>query len=96
VEQKKTRKKKGRIKADEKCKCFLDRFVDIAGTGEPTEESAASNIQAVNSSNYVCLVHNRCAIHKSSSSVKMKLMNTCFRTFIFLSKDKDFFFISLS
>jgi len=48
-------KKKGRVKADEKWKCLLDRFVVIEGTGELAEESAASSIQVVNSS-YVCLV----------------------------------------
>jgi len=33
----------------------LDRFIVIVGTGERTEESAASSTQVVNSS-YVCLV----------------------------------------
>jgi len=47
------------IKVDEKCKGVLDRFVVVAsGTGEPTEGSAGSSIQVVNSS-YVCLVHNQ-------------------------------------
>jgi len=46
------------IKADEKCKGLLDRFVVAAlGTNDPAEESAASSTQVVNSS-YVCPVHN--------------------------------------
>jgi len=62
--------------------------------GEPTEESAASSTQVVSSS-YVCLVHNQMYhVHKNSTFVKMKLINTCFRTFKFLSK--DFFFMYLS
>jgi len=53
----KRRKKKGSIKAYEKCKGVLDRLVIFAGsTGEPTEESKASSTQVVVSS-YVCLVH---------------------------------------
>jgi len=83
------------MKVDEKCKGLLDRFVVVAsGTGEPTEENAGSSTQVVNSS-YVCLVHNQMchSLHKNSSFVKMRLKNTCFRTFIFLSK--DFFFMSL-
>jgi len=39
------------------------------------------------------LCTSRCAIHKNSSFVKMKLKN-CFKTLIFVSK--DFFFMSLS
>jgi len=51
-------KEKESIKADEKCKVLLDRFViEASGTGEPTEESAGSSTQVVNSS-YVYLVHN--------------------------------------
>jgi len=50
---------KRRKKADEKCKGLLDRFfVVTSGTSEPTEESASSSTQVVNSS-YVCLVHNQ-------------------------------------
>jgi len=39
VEQQKEEKSK----KTEKCKGLLDRFVVASGTGEPTEESAASN-----------------------------------------------------
>ena len=89
----KTRKKKESIKVDEKCKGLLDRFVvEASGTGEPTEESADSSTQVVNRS-YACLVHNRMCHTQNSSFVKMRLINTCFRTFIFLSR--DFFFMSL-
>jgi len=85
--------KKGK-KADEKCKGLLDRFVVvIGGTGEPTEESAASSTEVVNSS-YVCLVHKQMCHTQKLKFCKMKLINTCFRTFVFLSK--DFFFMSLS
>jgi len=46
LELQKVGKKEGKIKADEKCKGLLDRFVVIVGcTGEPTEESAASSTQ---------------------------------------------------
>jgi len=50
-------KKEERIKADEKYKGLLDRLVAVTGgTGEPTEESAASSNQVVHSSN-VFLMH---------------------------------------
>ena len=40
------------MKADEKCKGLLDRFVAISGgICEPTEESAASSTQVAISSN---------------------------------------------
>jgi len=55
----KTRKKWESINVDEKCKGLLDRFVVVAsGTGEPSEETAGSSTQVVNSS-YACLVHNQ-------------------------------------
>jgi len=42
-----------------KGKGLLDRFVVVAsGTSEPTEKSAGSSTQVVNSS-HVCLVHNQ-------------------------------------
>ena len=44
------------------------------------------------SSSYVCLVHNQMCHTQNSSFVKMRLINTCFRSFIFLSK--DLFFVS--
>ena len=81
---------KERIKTDEKCKGLLDRFVVVSvGTGEPTEESAAASTQVVDSSH----AHKQMCHTQNSSFVKMRLINTCFRTFIFLSR--DFFFMSL-
>jgi len=52
--------KEGKVrKTDEKCNGLLDRFVVVASaTGEPTEESAASSTQVVNS-NDVCLAYNQ-------------------------------------
>jgi len=50
----KRRKKEESIKADEKWKGLLDRFVVAGGSGEPKEENATSSTQVVNSS-YVCL-----------------------------------------
>ena len=53
----KRRRKEERIKTVEKCKRLLDRIVVVSGgAGEPTQESAASRTQVVNS-NYVCVVH---------------------------------------
>jgi len=69
---------------------WTDLFV-ASSAGEPTEETAASNIQVVSSS-YVCLVHNQMCHTQNSSFVKMKLINTCFRT-CFLSKDFFKFFL---
>jgi len=55
----KRRKKEESTKAEEKCEGLLDRFVVVTNrTGEPTEVSAASSTQVVNSS-YVCLMHNK-------------------------------------
>jgi len=55
----KRRKQEEIINADEKCKGLLvSMFVVASGTGEPTEESLASNTQ-VAKSRYVCLVHNQ-------------------------------------
>jgi len=89
----KRRKKQESIYADEKHKSLLDRFFVItSGTGEPTEESTASSTQVVDSS-YVCLVHNQMCHTQKWSFVKMKLIITCFRIFVFLSK--EFFFMSL-
>jgi len=45
----KRRKKLESIKVNEKCKGLLDRFIVASGTGEPTEETAASSTQVVNS-----------------------------------------------
>jgi len=94
VEQPK-RKREERIKTDEKCKGFLDRFAVVSrGTGEPTEESAVLSIHVVNS-NYISLMHNQMCHTHSSRFVKMKVINMYMlqniRIFI-----QGFFFMLLS
>ena len=77
----KNKEKVRKHKVDEKCKGLLDRFVIVAsGTGQ---RRVHVHTQVVSSS-YVCLVHNQMCHTQNSSFVKMRLINTCFRSFIFL------------